>query len=115
MTGVHAPDAVRSPTGHRSSDVATRLSLVSGVAFAVPIGAIAIAYVLGDANAVEDNWLAYALGFVAFAGFLGALLGFVLGVVSRLRGEAWKDLWLPLGLFPAIVTFLVIGELFVWE
>ena len=25
-----------------------------------------------------------------------------------------RDLWLPLGLFPAIVTLLVIGE-FVWE
>jgi hypothetical protein len=115
MTGVHAADAVRSPEGHRSSDAATRLSLVSGVAFAVPIGATAVAYVIGEANAVEDNWPAYALGFVAFAGFLGALLGFVLGVVFLLRGKAWKDLRLPLGLFPAIVTFLVIGELFVWE
>jgi hypothetical protein len=115
MTGVHASDAVRSPTGRRSSDSAIRLSVVSGVAFFVSIGVIAVAYVLGDANAVEDNWAGFALGFVAFAGLLGALLGFVLGVVSGLRGEGWRDVWLPLALIPAIVTVLVIGELFVWE
>jgi hypothetical protein len=31
------------------------------------------------------------------------------------KHEQWALLWLPLLLFPALLTFLVVGELFWWE
>jgi len=49
------------------------------------------------------------------AGDLGALAAFVLAIVAKIRHERWTLLWLPLGVLPAVIVFLVLGEAFWWE
>jgi hypothetical protein len=120
MTAVPVPGDVPRSTGPaqlrgRLARWAVGLCLVSGVTFAISSAAIAIPYAVGEGSAVEDNWLAYALGLTAFAGLLGSLTAFVLAVVARLGPERGRLLWLPLGVFPAITLFLVLGEAFWWE
>ena len=48
-------------------------------------------------------------------GLFASLAAFVGAFFVVIRRERWAPLWLPLLLFPAIVTFLVVGELFWWE
>src|SRR5262245_29751263 len=119
MSAVHASERTPASTSRgqprRVARLAIRLSVVSAVMFAVPIAAIGIVYAVGEANAIEDNWLAYALGFVSFAGLLGSLVTFVMGVVAVIARDRAKLIWLPLAVFPAAVIVLLLGEVFLQD
>ena len=118
MTVVHASGRAPSSLGqrrHRLARWATALSAVSGVLLAVPIAAIAVAYAVGSADVVEDTWLGYSLGFASFAGLLGSLVACVLGVIAKTWRERGRLAWLSLAVFPAAMTFLVIGEVLWWD
>ncbi len=99
----------------RLAEWAVGSAAVFGVAFAVSIGTIAIAYAAGVESAVEDNWLGALLVFVAFAGVVGSLAAFAMAIVARIRHERWKLLWLPLCLLPGLIAFVILGEAFLWE
>lgn len=74
-----------------------------------------IAYVVGGVEATEDNWVGM-LGAVAVLGGLAvSLAAFVLAVLAKIHDERRRMLWLPLSLFPALLGFVVLGELFWWE
>lgn len=84
------------------------LLMLSGVIFAV-------AYVRGGSPAVSDNWIGF-LGAVALLGGLPvSLVTFVLAIMTKIRSEEWRWLWLPLLLFPALLTFVVVGDILWWE
>ena len=54
-------------------------------------------------------------GMVAAIAFLGSVAAFVLAIVAKVQHEHSVWLWLPLGLFPAMIVFVVLGEAFLWE
>jgi uncharacterized membrane protein YhaH (DUF805 family) len=82
--------------------------VVSGVTFAV-------AYAVGGWGAIDDTWVGLMVVVSLLGGLVAALVAFVLALVAKRKHERWKPLWLPLALFPAILAFLVLGELFWWE
>jgi len=111
---------ISAPTNHgdphsRLARWAVRLSVVFGATAVTSIGAVAITHAVGAESAVEDTWLGWFLGYVALAGFLGSLGTFLGAMVAKIRRERWTLLWLPLCLFPVLLTFLVLGEAFWWE
>jgi len=85
------------------------------VAFAVTFAMFAVALAIGGSDAIEDNWVGF-LGMVSlYGGSLASLAAFALAVVARVKHERWAPLWLPLSLFPALLAFLLLGEVFWWE
>lgn len=113
---VSAPVSVGSGRPHsRVAEWAVELASVCGGAFAASAAAVALAYAVGEESAVEDTWLGALLVIVPSVGVLGSLAAFVLAVVARARHEYWAWLWLPLGVFPGLIVFVVLGEAFWWE
>lgn len=94
---------------------AVGLSLVCGAAFVVSFATVAIVYAVGAESAVEDTWLGALLPVTALVGVLGSMAAFVLAIVATVRHERWTMLRLPLGLLPAVILFLVLGEALWWE
>jgi hypothetical protein len=85
------------------------------VAILVSAAIFAVAYTIGGPGATEDNWVGL-LGAVSLLGGLAAsLAAFALALAAKIKHEQWALLWLPLSLFPALLVFLVLGELFWWE
>ena len=93
------------------------VALAEAVVGLVTLAAVVfgVAYAVGGVEATEDNWV----GFLAAVGVLGgtavSLAAFVLAVLARINHERRRLLWLPLTVFPALFSFLVLGELFWWE
>jgi hypothetical protein len=88
---------------------------VCGGAFAASAAAGALAYAVGEESAVEDTWPGALLSLVPAVSALGAPTAFLLAVVARARHEYWAWLWLPLGVLPAMIVFVVLGEASWWE
>jgi hypothetical protein len=74
-----------------------------------------VADAVGGADATSDNWVAVLVGIGLFGGLLASFVGFALAAVAKIGHEPWRMLWLPLSVFPAVVAFFVLGELFWWE
>lgn len=83
------------------------MSLVAGAMVAASIAVATICAAVGIQTA--------GIGAVLPPGALGSLAAFVLAIVARLRRERWSLLLLPVGVFPATVLFLALGEAFLWE
>ncbi len=120
MTVAPVPGHVPAPTGHRHPHGrlavwAVRLSAVFGAASVASIAAVVIAYAVGVESTVEDTLLGAFLAIIAFIGCLGSLAAFLAAFVAKVRHERWTLLWLPLCVFPALLAFLVLGEVFWWE
>ncbi|HYJ68677.1 MAG TPA: hypothetical protein VEX15_13570 [Nocardioidaceae bacterium] len=81
----------------------------------IAIAVFSAAYAIGGASATEDNWVGLLTAVTIFAGFLVSLAAFALAVAAKIRHEQWTLLWLPLSVFPALVTFIVLGEAVWWE
>jgi hypothetical protein len=88
---------------------------VFGGVFAASAATIAVLYAAGAESAIEDTWFGALLAILALFGVLGSLVAFVLALVAQIRHEHWAWLWLPLGVFPAMILFVVLGEAFWWE
>jgi hypothetical protein len=74
-----------------------------------------VAYAVGGWGAIDDTWVGFIVALSLLGGVAASLVAFVLAVMAKARREAPTLLWLPLSLFPAILLFLVLGELFWWE
>lgn len=84
------------------------LLLLSGAIFA-------IAYARGGSSTISDNWVGFLGAVSVLGGLLLSLLTFVLAITAKIRHEHWGWLWLPLLLFPALLAFVVLGEMLWWE
>lgn len=117
-------------TGHRSTSstsprhVAGRSALARGAVMvaAAVAGVIAtsfvifgIAYLVGGGGAIDDTWVGLLVVVALLGGLFVSLVAFVIALAVVIRHERWAPLWLPLLLFPAIFSFLLLGELFWWE
>jgi hypothetical protein len=99
----------------RAARVAVALAAGVVVVLGAGLAIFAVAYLVGGADATEDNWVG-AVGAVALLGGLAAsLAAFVAAIAAVLQHERGRSLWLPLALLPALVTLIVVGEAFLWE
>lgn len=90
------------------STAVTVMIALSGVIFSV-------AYAIGGSDGISDNWVGL-LGAVALIGALSAsLLAFVFAIAARIKHEHWAWLWLPIYMLPALLAFIVLGEVLWWE
>lgn len=91
--------------------------MASAVAVFVLVAAavFSIALAVGGEDATSDNWVG-ALAVVALLGGLLTSLGaFVVAAAAWISHERTRLLWLPLVVFPALLAFVVLGEMFWWD
>jgi hypothetical protein len=81
----------------------------------VSVAIFAVAYAVGGPGATEDNWVGFLAVVSLLGGLVASLAAFALALTAKSKHERWPILWLPLLLFPALLAFLVLGELFWWE
>lgn len=93
------------------------VGIAAAVAVAILVSAtiFAVAYAVGGPGATEDNWVGFLAAVSLLSGLAASLAAFALALAARIKHEQWALLWLPLLLFPALLTFLVLGELLWWE
>lgn len=99
----------------RSARWAIVIAGVVAVALGVSLAVFAVAYAVGGWGAIDDTWVGFIVVVSVLGGLAASLVAFVLAVVAKANHEPRRLLWLPLCLFPAILAFLVLGELFWWE
>jgi hypothetical protein len=89
-----------------------------GIAAAVAVAILAsaaifaVAYAVGGSGATEDNRVGFLGAVSLLGGVVASLAAFALALTAKIKREQWPMLWLPLLLFPALLVFLVLGELF---
>jgi hypothetical protein len=105
----------RSPAPTRLARWAVRIAAVVAVALVVSFAIFAVAYGVGGWGAIDDMWVGFVVAVSLLGGLLASLVAFALAVTAKVKHERWAMLWLPLSLFPAILAFLMLGELFWWE
>ncbi len=76
---------------------------------------LGVAYLLGGSSAVSDNWVGFQGAIALLGGLIVSPMAFVLAATARIRhgNSAW--LWFPLAVFPALLAFVILGEVFWWE
>ncbi|MDP1712657.1 MAG: hypothetical protein Q8K86_09400 [Candidatus Nanopelagicaceae bacterium] len=120
MTGNSvSPQAFTKSSGTRVSSGLARCAV--GVAAAVVLvdaltGAIfVVAFSSGGSDAVSDNWIGLLGAVALIGGLIGSIVAFVLAVTAKIKREQWIWLWLPLFVFPVLLTFVLCGEILWWE
>lgn len=79
---------------------------------AVSYAIFAVAYAVGGLGATEDNWVGFVGAASLLGGLVASLTSFVMAVATRVRHERWSLLWLPLALFPTLLSVVVLAEVF---
>lgn len=107
---------VRPPvTTHARPDLgqwAVRLAAAVTVVVAATSALLLVSYAVGGDAAISDNWVGYAGAAGVLGGLFASLVAFLMALIAR-RRHAHRDwLWLPLALFPALLAFVVLSELF---
>jgi hypothetical protein len=120
MRGDALPSHAHFPVGPAPSPSllargAVGLAAAAAVAIATSLVLFGVAYAIGGPDATADGWVGALVVVSLFGGFLASLAAFALAIVARLDHERWPPLWLPLSVFPAVLTFVVLGEAFWWE
>ncbi len=74
-----------------------------------------VALAAGGDDAISDTWVGVLAGVSLLGGLAVSLVALVLAIVAKVRQEQWRLLWLPLSVFPTLLTLVVLAELFVME
>jgi hypothetical protein len=88
------------------------LAEISAVVVGLGVATLLVAYAIGGDPAISDTFIAYLAGFAMVGGLVASLIAFLLAAFARIRHELAARLWLPLALFPALLTLLVLAEVF---
>jgi len=75
----------------------------------------AVAYATKGSAGFSDNWVGLLGAVALFVGIFVSLVAFLLAIAARIKHEKWAWLWFPLIVFPALLAFIVIGDLFWWQ
>lgn len=108
------------PTLHaHADDRLARWSVALAIAVVVVITVsyviFGLAYAIGGVGATQDNWVGFLGAMALLGGLLVSVAAFGLAIAAKLNHESRGLLWLPLSVFPALLAFVVLGELFWWE
>lgn len=109
----HAPLSMGGAQAHThlarwAVGLASLVSVVMAVSYAI----FAVAYAVGGLGATEDNWVGFVGAASLLGGLVASLTSFVMAVATRVRHERWSLLWLPLALFPTLLSVVVLAEVF---
>lgn len=96
----------------RSARRLAELALVVLVLGAVLFGG---AWAIAGEDAVSDNWVGMTVVVALFVGIIGTFTAFLMGLYEGWRSRAWRQFWLPLTAFPAVVVVVGLLEAFVFE
>ena len=111
LRGKGSDHAASTPAPTDLDRWAVRLAAMALTVVLVSSAVVGVAYAIGGAPAMEDNW-AGLLGAVSLAGGLAvSLVAFVLAVAAKVQRQRWAPLWLPLCVFPALVAVVLFAEL----
>jgi hypothetical protein len=113
--GSAAPAPGRDRVHTRLARWGVGIAAAVAVAILVSAAIFAVAYAVGGSGATEDNWVGLLGAVSLLGGLVASLAAFALALAAKIKHEQWAPLWLPLLLFPALLAFLVLGELFWWE
>jgi len=120
MTGDPVSDRTRVPAEVKNATsrlarwavgiaaVVTVLLVLTGALFAV-------AYARAGSAGFSDNWVGLLGAVAIIGGLIVSFAAFVLAIVAKVKNEKWAWLWLPLSVFPALLAFIVLGNLFWWN
>jgi hypothetical protein len=115
---VSSPASVPAGRDRAHSSLARwAVGITAAVAVVILVSAaiFAVAYAVGGPGATEDNWVGLLSVVSLLGGLVASLVAFALALTAKIKQEQWALLWLPLLLLPALLAFLVLGELFLWE
>lgn len=115
VRAAHRAEVGHATGGTGMSKLAFWMAVVILAVVVLAAGIFAIAHAVGGADATSDNWVGVTTVFGVVGGLLSSIGAFALGLLAWRRHERTPLLWLPLLLFPALLTFLVLGEAFWWE
>jgi len=120
MTGNSvSPETSPKPSVARGSSGLARCAVwVAGAVVLVDAltGAIfVVAFSSGGSDAVSDNWIGLLGAVALIGGLIASLVAFMLAVTAKIKQEQWVWLWVPLLVFPILLTFVVCGEFLWWE
>ncbi|HET9649237.1 MAG TPA: hypothetical protein VFP34_13555 [Microlunatus sp.] len=105
----------RSGSASRRARWSTWIAAAVAGALVLAFAIFGIAFLVSGWAAINDTWVGILIVAALLGGLLVSLIAFVLALSVVIAHERWAPLWLPLLLFPAILTFLIVGELFWWE
>ena len=114
-SGGNAEARRRMGAGSRRARWVVAIAAVVAGAIALSFAIFGIAYLIGGSAAIDDTWVGLLVVVALLGGLFASLVALVGAVTVVVRHERWAPLWLPLLLFPAILIFLLVGELFWWE
>lgn len=111
------PTAGRAPSSTGPAQRQTRLARWAvGIAVAVVVlvgvsyAIFGLAWALGGEDAVSDTFVGYLAGFALVAGMLASLAAMVMAIVAKVKHQRRTLLWLPMGLFPALLVVVALVE-----
>lgn len=102
-------------TQNRETQWAIGLATIVSTAVILSGAIFGVAYLVGGSNAVSDNWVGFLVAISFLGGLLLSLLAFILAVTVRIRFGKSPWLWVPLVVFPALLAFIVLGEMLWWQ
>nr|WP_300051795.1 hypothetical protein [uncultured Nocardioides sp.] len=94
---------------------AWRLAALSLMVLALGAVLLGTAWAFGGDEAISDNWVGMTVVLALFAGLSGSFVAEMMALWAGIRHERWATLWLPLAMFPAVVTVVALLEAFVFE
>jgi hypothetical protein len=77
---------------------------------AVASAVFGVAYIVGGADATEDNWVGLLAAIALVGGLAMSFLAFALAVLAKAKHDPWALLWLPLCLFPTLFLIIALVE-----
>lgn len=112
MATAAAGDEARGASGLAGAAVGLAALVVIVMAVSYTIFFVALA--AGGDDAISDTWVGALAGVSLLGGLAVSLVALVLAIVAKVRHERSR-LWLPLSVFPTLLTLVVLAELFVME
>jgi hypothetical protein len=85
---------------------------VAAAVLVVSYTIVFVALAVGGDAAISDTFIGYQAAVALLGGLAASLVAFLLGVVAKVRHEVRSFLWLPLALFPVLLTLVVLAEAF---
>lgn len=113
MTDLTAPEGTsdRSGVARVAVALATLVVVVIGISYTIFFVALAV----GGDEAVSDTFVGAQAGVSLLGGLAVSLVAMALAIVARVRHDRGRLLWLPLSVFPTLLTLVILAELFVME
>jgi hypothetical protein len=100
---------------NRSARWAVGIAVTVSLYIAFTVCLFAIAYARGGSDAISDNWVGWLGALAIIGGLIASFVAFIMAFSAKFKKVPWVRLRLPLLLFPVLLAFVVLSELFWWQ